>query len=159
MMRKRKVYVETSVWGAVLDAEPAYYREAARKLLSRADDFEFFISPVVGREIRTAPPKIRQRLEDILSEVNPVPLDETEEIVILAGEYVSRGIFPGTYRNDALHVASASYYVLDFLASYNFRYIVRVSRRELVRAANTVLGFHTPIILSPEELAEERWEE
>ena len=158
-MRKRKVYVETSVWGAVFDAEPAYYREAARKLLSRADDFEFYISPVVGREITNAPPEIRERLRGVIADINPFPLDETEEIITLTAEYVSRGIFPVKYRNDALHVAFASYYALDFLVSYNFRHIVRVSRRELVRAANTVLGFRTPIILSPEELAEERWEE
>jgi predicted nucleic acid-binding protein len=158
-MRKRKVYVETSVWGAVFDAEPAYYREAARKLLSRADDFEFYISPVVGREITNAPREIRERLRGVITDVDPLPLDETEEIIALTAEYVSRGIFPAKYRNDALHVAFASYYALEFLVSYNFRHIVRVSRRELVRAANTVLGFHTPIILSPEELAEERWEE
>ncbi len=158
-MRKRKVYAETSVWGAVLDAESAYYREAARKLLSRKDDFEFFTSPVVAREVKNAPPEIRERLLREIADVSPRPLNETEEIVILAGEYISRGIFPPQYRNDALHVAFASYYVMDFLASYNFRHIVRVSRRELVKAANTVLGFHTPIILSPEELAEERWEE
>ena len=138
-MRKRKVYVETSVWGAVFDAEPAYYREAARKLLSRADDFEFYISPVVGREITNAPPEIRERLRGVIADINPFPLDETEEIITLTAEYVSRGIFPAKYRNDALHVAFASYYALDFLVSYNFRHIVRVSRRELVRAASVRL--------------------
>ena len=103
--------------------------------------------------------QIRERLRGVIADINPFPLDETEEIITLTAEYVSRGIFPAKYRNDALHVAFASYYALDFLVSYNFRHIVRVSRRELVRAANTVLGFRTPIILSPEELAEERWEE
>ena len=150
--------METSVWGALEDAAPAYFPNGARALFARGDQYEFFISPVVAREITDAPAELRERLMRAVAGVKPTPLRETEDINSLAAAYIRRGIFPAAYRDDALHVAFASYYALDFLVSYNFRHIVSVSRRELVRAANTVLGYRSPVIVTPDELAAETWE-
>jgi hypothetical protein len=154
-VRKAEVYVETSVWGGAVDVEPAYYRLAAQKLLRRTDDFSFFISQTVFREVGEAPPPIRNALEGLIERVNPVPLVITDEVLSLTEEYVKRGLFTPRYRNDAVHVALASSYAVDYLASYNFRHIVAVSRRRLIQATNVILGYKSPEIVSPEELAYE----
>jgi len=86
-------------------------------------------------------------------------LGETGEILNLANLYVERKLFSEKYRDDAMHVAYASYHDMDYLVSYNFRHIVRVNRKNIIKATNSILGYHTPEIVSAEELAEEVWGE
>lgn len=154
-MRRAEVYIETSVWGAAVDVEPASYRVAAQKLFHRTDEFSFFISRTVLREVGEAPPPVRDIVEGLIQRANPVTLVITDEALSLAEEYVKRGLFTPRYRNDAIHVAIASSYGVDYLASYNFRHIVAVSRRRLIQATNVILGHKSPEIVSPEELAYE----
>jgi predicted nucleic acid-binding protein len=158
-MRRPKVYVETSVWGAVVNPEPAYFREAAARLLNRKDDFIFYISPVVIREIGDAEISIKAEIEKLVTKTDPLPLEENETVLDLASYYIEKGIFTAKYRNDALHVATATCHFMDYLVSYNFKHIVRVSRKDIIKAANTVLGYRTPVIVSAEELVEETLEE
>jgi predicted nucleic acid-binding protein len=156
-VRKFDVYVETSVWGAAADVEPAYYRKAADKLLARAGDFDFYVTDVVLAEVAAAAPAVRKGVEEVIKRASPSELEITADVAFLAGEYIKRGVFPARYEADALHVAAACHYAMDYLVSYNFRHIVRVSRRELIKSANAILGVATPQIISPEELAEEEW--
>ena len=153
-MRKAEVYVETSVWGAAANVEPAYFRLAAERLFATAAEYEFFVSPVVLEEIEKAPPNVRDVITSLLMKTAPGLLEPTSEIEYLAGEYVRREVIPAKYRNDAIHVAYATFYAKDFLVSYNFKHIVGVRRRNLIRAANVVLGYATPEIVSPEELVD-----
>jgi len=157
-MRKPEVYVETSVWGAVADEDPAHFRIAAERLLERVNEIDFYISPVVIREVNAAGQSLRKRILSKIDIVEPVILDETSDVVELAESYVERGLFSERYRNDALHVAFATFYAMDFLVSYNFRHMVRVTRRNIIRTTNSILGYQTPEIVSAEELAAERWE-
>lgn len=157
-MRKPTAYIETSVWGAVVNDEPIFFRDAALKLLARSDEYTFYISPIVTEEINRAAPHLRDRIEELLSSTETELLEFTDEIVELADSYIERGVFSAKYSDDALHVAFASCHHIDFLVSYNFKHMVRVTRRDVIKAANTVLGYHTPIIVSAEELAEESWE-
>jgi len=154
-VKRFDVYVETSVWGAAANVEPAYYHDAAAKLLARTDAYNFYLSRVVTEEITAAAAPVRALIEGVIIACRPAELGVTSDVLALADEYLRRGIFPPQYGNDALHVAVASYYAMDYLVSYNFKHIVRVSRRELVKSANVILGYNTPMIVSAEELAEE----
>ena len=154
-MRKAEVYVETSVWGATAETDPAQFRRAAERLLATAAEYAFFISPVVLEEIEKAPPAIRNVVGQAVTRATPSVLEPAAEIESLADEYVGRDVVPARFRNDALHVAYATFYAKDFLVSYNFKHIVGVRRRNLIRAANVVLGYATPEIVSPEELVED----
>jgi hypothetical protein len=153
-VRRAEIHVETSVWGAALDIEPAYFHLAAEHLFAMGAEYEFFVSPVVLEEIEKAPPNVRDVIVSLLTKTTPGLLEPTSEIEYLAGEYVRRGVIPAKFRNDAIHVAYATFYAKDFLVSYNFKHIVGVRRRNLIRAANVVLGYATPEIVSPEELVD-----
>jgi len=153
-VRKAEVYVETSVWGAAANVEPAYFRLAAERLFAMVADYEFFVSPVVFEEIEKAPPNVRDVITSLLAKAIPKILDPTAEVEYLAEEYVRREVIPARFRNDAIHVAYATYYAKDFLVSYNFKHIVGIRRRNFIRAANVVLGYATPEIVSPEELVD-----
>jgi predicted nucleic acid-binding protein len=151
-VRKFEVYVETSVWGAVADVEPAISRENAARLLADTARFAFFISPLVLYEISEARTEIYEKVMAVVGRVAPALLTVTAEVQSLADAYISRRVFPRRYEADAVHVACASVYGIPYLVSYNFRHIVRPSTRSLIRAANNILGYTAPELLSPEEL-------
>jgi predicted nucleic acid-binding protein len=158
-VRKFEVYVETSVWGAAADVDPAYYRRESARLLAKGDKFVFYVSTLVLDEIEAAAPGVKETVNSILEGAAVTALENNEEVVTLARAYVDRGAFPRRYVNDAIHVACASVFGVPYLVSYNFRHIVRPSTRNLVKAVNTILGYNTPELLSPEELLAEAGEE
>jgi len=158
-VRKQTAYIETSIWGAIVNDKPDFFREGTLKLLNRTDEISFYISPVVIREVSRAAPFQRGLIEELIDSIGPGLLGETGEILNLANLYVERKLFSEKYRDDAMHVAYASYHDMDYLVSYNFRHIVRVNRKNIIKATNSILGYHTPEIVSAEELAEEVWGE
>ncbi|MEW6686208.1 MAG: hypothetical protein AB1393_08385 [Candidatus Edwardsbacteria bacterium] len=54
--------------------------------------------------------------------------------------------------NDALHIAFATVYEMDFLVSYNFEHIVKIKTIDRITAINLLLGYKTPRIVIPEEV-------
>jgi hypothetical protein len=155
-IRKLEVYVETSVWNFLRAKDVPRRREITERFFANAEMYDLFISPFTIAEIEDAPADIRDELLGFIQRYQPNLIDEEEEINDLADEYVDRGIFPVKYAGDALHVAYASFYANDILLSWNFRHIVKYKVRIEVRAANIILGYRTPEILSPEEIDVER---
>ena len=53
-MKKLNIYVETSVWGMLVNDEPEVWREAADNFFANAGDYELYVSPIVFEEINNA---------------------------------------------------------------------------------------------------------
>jgi len=153
-MKKNRVYVETSVWNFLLAEDVPDRREAAEIFLNSKIRFDFFISDIVLEEISKAPELIRIELRRLIYQIAPIQLQPDSEIISLADFYVERTIIPTKFRNDAFHIAYATFYDLEYLASYNFRHIVRIKTRDEIKTANFLKGYRSPIIASPEELIE-----
>lgn len=136
----------------LVNTEPVVWRETTERFFENADNFNLNISPLVAAEIERAPAEYRTIVKERIDNVKPGYLREKPEIRELATEYIEREIITEKYFNDAFHIAYASYYAMDILASFNFRHIVRYRNKEMVHAANILLGYNTPKIVSPEEL-------
>jgi len=145
------------VWGFLFAEDAPYRRAAAEALVSGKNPFELFISPVVLYEIGECLGEFGAVLKNKIDEVAPNNLSADDGILGLAGEYIARGIIPGKFSADASHIAYASFYGLDYLASYNFKHIVKVKTKTMVALVNNLLGYTTPAIISPEELVDYDW--
>jgi predicted nucleic acid-binding protein len=152
MMRRLTIYLETSVWNFVFAEDAPERRAAAERLFEQIERYRPFISVVVIEEIAKASPPKKDLLSREIKRYQPTILELTPEIIGLADEYIRRGTIPAKYRNDAFHVAFASYYDMDALVSFNFKHIVKFKTKVEVKAANLILGYHTPMIITPEEL-------
>ena len=150
----KSVYVETSVWGMLVNEEPAVYHEATIEFFKVAPKYELFISPLVLSEISRANKTVRERIDNEMDKLTLELLEPESRVETLTDLYVERGIFTPKYRDDALHVAYASYNDMDFMVSFNFKHIVQELKRNLITAANLVMGYSTPRILWPGELVE-----
>ncbi len=148
---KKSLYIETSVVGAYLDNGEPFRRDLTiRWWEHELKEYDSFTSILVQRELECL---VEPHRSAYLNLIKPLErLDLAEEIAILAEGYISRGIFHRKYIADALHVALASFYKIDYLVTWNFGHIANVRKQARVRLFNTAAGFFVPLVITPEFL-------
>jgi len=75
--------------------------------------------------------------------------DEAEE---LAGKYIAENVVGKTSLDDCRHIAIATIYKVDVLASWNFRHIVNLNRIKGYNAVNLKNGYQILEIRNPKDL-------
>lgn len=148
---KLSLYLETSVVGAYLDNGEPFRRDLTiRWWEHELFEYQPYTSVLVERELeRVAEP----HRTGYLNLVRPLPrLELVDEVAILADGYLSRGIFHRKFLGDAVHVALASFYKIDYLVTWNFGHLANVRRQARIRLFNTAAGFFVPMIVTPEFL-------
>jgi predicted nucleic acid-binding protein len=154
---KQSLYLETSVVGAYLDNGEPFRRDLTiRWWEHELPEYRAVISPLVVREIERVPEPHRTGYLNLIRPIEQVELPD--EAGILADGYISRGIFHRKYIADALHVALASFYKIDYLVTWNFGHLANVRRQARIRLFNTTAGFFVPMIVTPEFLVSEATE-
>lgn len=149
-MRRLRVYLDTSVFGGIFDAE---FTEDSRGLFDaiREGRAVAMISPVVADELEGAPEPVRRVLED-LPPGSVMLLDATDETNRLTEAYLLAGVVSERFRGDAAHIAFATVHEAHVLASWNFRHIVNLARIRQFNAVNLAQGYQVLEIRSPLEL-------
>ncbi|MBK7708031.1 MAG: type II toxin-antitoxin system VapC family toxin [Acidobacteria bacterium] len=148
---KQSLYLETSVVGAYLDNGEPFRRDLTiRWWEHELSEYRVFSSELVRRELeRVAEP----HRSGYLNLIKPLEsLDVVEEVAILAEGYVSRGIFQRRFLADAVHVAIASFYKVDYLVTWNFGHLANVRKQARIKLFNTAAGFFSPSVVTPEFL-------
>lgn len=82
-------------------------------------------------------------------------LDPNEEIERIVDFYLQNKLMPSGESRDAIHLAFASYYKIDYLLTWNCAHLANVNKREHIREVNAILGLWVPIITTPLELLRE----
>lgn len=156
-MAKLKLYVDTSVFGAVCDPTPEERLRATRLFLDALAGrrFDGYISTLVVEEIERAPERVRAKIGMELSSGVLTVLEETAESLSLASMYVSAGAIPATYEDDARHVAVAAVNNIAVIVSWNFRHMVNVERKRRINGVNLREGFPLIDLVSPWEVPDE----
>lgn len=151
-MAKLKVYLETTVPNYVFNEHLPEEQKVAKKILKlvKEGEIEGFISEVVVRELNKAPEPRRSKLQKLVSNIKV--LEVTPEARKLAQAYVDAKIIPKSKLDDALHIAVASLAKVDLLASWNLEHIVKAKTKMEVAEINNGKGYHTPVIVRPEEV-------
>jgi len=152
-----KLYLDTSVLGAMFDTEPVG-RKAMTQLFFqtvRARRDTLYVSDLVLEEIDRAPNQVRFSLMTLVRRFQPHVISESHESLSLAQEYLAAHVVPASSRDDARHVAIATLAGSDALVSWNFRHLVNLRRKRLVHSVNIRLGHPLIEIVSPEEVVYE----
>ena len=109
------------------------------------------ISDLTLRELEETPEKVRVLINDISSE-NKEYVTLNEEARKLADHYIEEGVVSENYLVDAQHIAIATVYKVDALASWNFKHILNLNRIRLYNAVNLKYGYQLIEIRSPREI-------
>jgi len=123
---KQRIYIDTSVVGGFFDEE---FKEATTKLFERLDNNEiiFVVSDLLDLELINAPQQVREHLLKYSADKFQ-RLELTEEAINLADAYIDEKVVGRTSLEDCRHIAMATIYKVDVLASWNFKHIVNLDR-------------------------------
>ena len=149
MAKRLKIYLDTSVPNAYFDERNALRKEMTRSFWRRLDEYEVFISNLGLEEINDIGDKEKKKaLLALISGFKMLSSTE-KDVKALAEEYVTRGIFPVRYIEDAVHITVASLNSLDVLISWNFEHIVKLKTKREVNVVNVLLGYDQLEIVEP----------
>jgi hypothetical protein len=112
--------------------------------------FSNYISQAVLDEITMGDPNAASRR---LALVTGLPiLALTEEVEVLAEEYLNKLGLPRGAQLDVVHLAYAVFYEVDYLLTWNCTHLANGLVIKRLQRTNAALGRPTPIIATPEEL-------
>ncbi len=153
MIKKQRVYIDTSVVGGCLDAEFELWSIWLMNEFRRGIKIAV-VSDITLNELSLAPTEVRELLDSIP--------DENQEFVILdeqakelASRYIHEKAVTKTYEEDAQHIAIATTNRVDVLVSWNFKHIVNFNRIKAYNSVNLRLGYPLLEIRSPREVIDE----
>ena len=156
---KTRIYLDTSVFGAVCDPGPAERLLATRRVLEGLAQkrWEGFISTLVLEEVDRAPETVRGRITGELRTSEVTVLEESAESLLLVRLYMTSGAIPANSEYDARHIALATVNGIHTVVSWNFRHMVNVDRRRQINAINLRENFALLDIVSPWEIGDEEF--
>ncbi|MBU2445098.1 MAG: hypothetical protein KJ666_05930 [Bacteroidetes bacterium] len=91
---------------------------------------------------------------EFISKIQVLPFDRN--VVDIAQVYLSNFLMPKQLKGDAIHLAYASYYKIDFLLTWNCNHLANANKRQHVRILNNKLNLPVPDIITPLELFTEQ---
>ena len=147
---EQKIYIDTSVVGGYFDEE---FKEVTQKLFERLENGEvkFVISDLLDLELINAPERVRELLHNYSADKFE-RIELTEEVDKLAETYIAEKVVGKTSLEDCRHIAMATIYKVDVLASWNFKHIVNLERIKGYNSVNLRLGYTMIEIRSPKDL-------
>nr|VFJ49506.1 MAG: PIN domain-containing protein [Candidatus Kentron sp. FW]VFJ56532.1 MAG: PIN domain-containing protein [Candidatus Kentron sp. FW] len=93
------------------------------------------------------------RKQEVLAFVSEVPILSQEVAVLdIAKTYRENYLMPQKLAGDALYLAYASYYNMDFLLTWNCNHLANANKKQHIRIINTRMSLSTPEITTPFQL-------
>ncbi len=151
-MHRTQAYVDTSVFGGVLDDE---FSDASAAFFAQVQRGRYvvLISEITLMELSKAPDEVQKVLAGLApAQVVKVPQSLEDEAVELAAAYIAAGILGKASHDDAAHVAVATVARADLILSWNFRHIVNYERINAFNGLNSLNGYPQIAIHSPLEM-------
>ena len=153
---KEKVYLDSTVPSYYFDEREALkaFTEVTRKWWSEMSGYyDLYISDAVLQEVSSGNYPRKDEIIQLISAVPLLPLiSDLEQVVEF---YISNYVMPMSLVGDALHLAYASYFDIQYLLTWNCNHLANANKRKHIRVINTRLGVSTPEIVTPLELFKE----
>ena len=152
------VYVETSIPSFYFESRGGSQMLARREWtrewweLAKWKDALVTSAVVIAELNETSDIPKQQQMISLLDALPRLPY--ADEIDSIAQVYFSHKLMPLGSGGDAHHLALASFYRCDMLATWNCKHIANPNKTDHIRMVNSALGLHTPQLVTPFELLE-----
>jgi len=83
-------------------------------------------------------------------------LAANQRVAEIVKTYVEHYLMPKNVEGDAIHLAYASFYRLDFLLTWNCNHLANANKKQHIQVINSRLGLHVPEIVTPLQLFKEK---
>jgi hypothetical protein len=149
-MIKPRLYFDTSIFGGIYDIE--FQRETNLLFeMVKSGEIICVYSDLCELELENAPEQVKEHFLN-LNETQTEFVEITEEINLLAEQYVKEKVVGETSIDDCRHIACATINKVDYLVSWNFKHIVNVFRIRGYNSINIKNGYIQIDIRSPKEI-------
>ena len=150
------VYIETSII-CYLSARSSNnltlmaHREATLNWWdNRRSQFTLYISQVVLDEVARGDREVATQRLEILRNFPLLEIDQS--VQNLASQFLSKSNLPAKAADDALHIAAATVYGLDYLLTWNCKHIANAQIQKKLLQISLDAGYELPTICTPYEL-------
>ena len=156
-MRKLKLYLDTSIISHLFANDAPEKMEDTNRFWEEVvkGKYEIYISPVVMDELENCHEPKRSLMFNELNRVQLHILDRTDEVSVLAREYIAGGVLSEKSFADCLHIAFAVVYDCDIIVSWNFKHLVNFQTINKVKVVNAINHYREIGIMPPAMLLEE----
>lgn len=154
-MPKPRVYVETTIPSFYHEKRTAPALQAMRRWTREwwevaPERYELVTSLAAVKELLDGPNAWQM---EWLAFFRDLPfLEIVPAVEEIAETYVRHKLMPADPYGDALHLALASYYKCEFLATWNYQHLANANKFAHIRRINSMLGLSVPDIVTPPEL-------
>ncbi len=112
--------------------------------------FDLWISEETIAELSSGDYPNKQQILACVSEIAVLPTDVS--LVGMVDTYIKNYLMPQVRTGDAVHLAYASYYKIDFLLTWNCNHLANANKKQHIRIINSRMNLFTPEIATPLEL-------
>jgi predicted nucleic acid-binding protein len=156
MPNKPRLYLETSVISYLVGRLSKDMIILFRQLITREwwdkehDKFDLYVSSFVREEIAKGDVRLREVRLNIIKDITQ--LGHNKKIATIAEQYIEFLKLPPKATIDAFHLATASYYEMDYLLTWNLTHLANRIFVRKYEEKNSELGLSSPVICTPEDL-------
>ncbi|MDJ0843573.1 type II toxin-antitoxin system VapC family toxin [Crocosphaera sp.] len=150
------LYLETSIIGYLTVRPSTNLIVATNAAITqtwwniRREQFNLYISEIVLEEIGRGDAEIAIRRREL---IHNLPLLEINNAVEeLAQQFLIQSNLPPKASDDALHIALATVYGLNYLLTWNCRHIANAQIQKKLSQISSQAGYELPTICTPYEL-------
>ncbi|MGD0896939.1 MAG: type II toxin-antitoxin system VapC family toxin [Thermoguttaceae bacterium] len=157
---KASVYSETTIPSFIVARMSPVLVTAGRQLITRQwwdeqrENYRLYISSVVEAEIVEGDTAFAEQRLALVAEVPRLYI--TDEVTVLADEFFRRLRLPDKARNDAVHLALACYFEVDYLLTWNLTHLANGHVQRVLAHLYRTREMAIPIICTPEQLMQWR---
>jgi predicted nucleic acid-binding protein len=151
-----KLFIETTVFNFYFEGKQGQKQKDAIRLFDAITKgrYEAYTSQTVVDEIKAASEEKSKKM-DILSRKHIKKfIVLSPEAVQMANLYITKGIIPSKYKEDALHIAIATVNNFDLVISYNLGHIVKTKTMIGTGLVNLREGYRQIGLSTPTEVLE-----
>lgn len=156
------VYLETSIISYLAsrpsrDLIVAAHQQITQDWWETRHEWELVISALVISESQAGDAEAAKRR---LKYIQDLPILRLNDAVIdLAEKFLNGSALPPKAKDDALHIAIAVVYKVNYLLTWNCKHIANANKRPMIENICREAGYQPSIICTPEELLGDRYAE
>jgi hypothetical protein len=155
-MIKKRIYLDATIPNYMFDARESLkvFVEFTQKWWQEERQrYEIWASEETLHEVGTGEYPHKAQAIELASHIPLLPLES--EIIEIAQVYIDHYVMPLTLKGDALHLAYASFYKMDFLLTWNWNHLANANKKQHIVVINTRLQLSIPEIITPLQLFHE----
>lgn len=155
---KQNVYFDSTIPSYFFDNRESLrpFAEITRLWIQKESmNYSIWISPETIAELAAGRYPNQENILAWIAQFPSLPL--SQEVLDIASIYIKNFLMPQGLRGDAVHLALASYYKIDYLLTWNCNHLANANKRAHLRIINARLNLPVPEITTPLELFKEEF--